>query len=390
MILGVIFIQYFPRKNVILSGETFVREIFERCTGFYSDKESAKYLFEELCYQTRRYSNYPMHIYAVEKDLDELWVNTFDSIKYYSLKDGDEVKNMEPCIGVIGNPKYFGHLETATLGILAQQSAVATSVNKVVKKLKDNQKLFFFPARFRDFSSQISDGYAANIGGADYMSTDANYGYFDGEGSGTIPHLLIAAYKGNTSQAAAKFDEYIDPSINRIVLVDWDNDCIKTTLQTIWVFLRKNIYNLDSDDININDLSYLIKSIKDCKYTSDVIGSGKGKIYGVRFDTSGTNIDECVSKSHVNNGVCPELIFTARKVFDEVGLKDLKKMVSGGFNNEKIDLFQSLNVPVDMYGIGSSIVNNFHCDFTADAVMLDEKPNAKVGRQMGDWSRMYK
>jgi nicotinic acid phosphoribosyltransferase len=41
-----------------------------------------------------------------------------------------------------------------------------------------------------------------------------------------------------------------------------------------------------------------------------------------------------------------------------------------------------------MVGIGSSIVNKFTVDFTADAVMLDGQRNAKVGRSLLDWSKM--
>ena len=39
-----------------------------------------------------------------------------------------------------------------------------------------------------------------------------------------------------------------------------------------------------------------------------------------------------------------------------------------------------------MFGIGSSIVNKFTVDFTADAVTLDGKPNAKIGRGLMNWS----
>lgn len=382
--------QYFPRKDIVLCGEKIVYEIFKNCTGYYSNFKKASMLFEELKINLKE-KNYPMHIYLIERDLNDLWVNTFDKISYSSLPDGSKVKNMEVCIGIKGNPKYFGHLETATLGILAQQSAVATSVNEVVKRLNKNQKLLFFPARFKDFESQKSDGYAAVVGGANYMSTDANYEYVVGKGIGTIPHLLIACYKGDTAKAAIKFDEYIDPNISRIVLVDWDNDCIKTTLQVICAFINKFIYKMDYIDFSnydIEELQNQIKKVGDTYNISEVIGSGKGKIFGVRFDTSGNLIDQSVAKNHLNNGVCPELIFTAKTIFNELGLNDLKIIVSGGFDIEKIKVFQFLNVPVDMYGIGSSIVNNFHCDFTADAVLLDGNHNAKVGRKFGDWTKL--
>ena len=54
-------------------------------------------------------------------------------------------------------------------------------------------------------------------------------------------------------------------------------------------------------------------------------------------------------------------------------------MVSGGFNVEKIREFEEHQVPVDAYGVGSSLFEG-RFDFTADVVMADGRPCAKVGR----------
>jgi nicotinate phosphoribosyltransferase len=54
-------------------------------------------------------------------------------------------------------------------------------------------------------------------------------------------------------------------------------------------------------------------------------------------------------------------------------------VVSGGFTVEKIRDFEEEGVPVDAYGVGSSLIRGSN-DFTADIVMTDGKPTAKVGR----------
>ena len=41
---------------------------------------------------------------------------------------------------------------------------------------------------------------------------------------------------------------------------------------------------------------------------------------------------------------------------------------------------EKLGVPVNMFGVGTSFVNNMTCGFTGDLVMLDGKPEAKEGR----------
>lgn len=393
--------QYFPRKDVVLCGVNDVLDIFKKCTGYYSNREDAWKIFSIM----KKINPYDCSLsdsaslYDCDMELNDLWVDKFNEISFELLPDGSHVSKMEPCIGIVGNPKYFAHLETATLGILAQQSAIATSVNNVCNRLNSDQTLLFFPARFRHYVNQASDGYAAVVGGAKYLSTDSNGEYWGYNSVGTIPHLLIAAYKGNTSLAAIKFDEIIDENVDRVVLVDWDNNCIKTSLELILAFYKlSKVYKTKHQKCLISDYMIKLKNeslfnlIRECKDIAhllpEIIGKGKGKISGVRFDTSGSLIDYEVSKNIDNFGVCPELVFEARNVFDSCGLKDLKIIVSGGFNLDKIDLFQKLKTPVDMFGIGSSIVNNFHVDFTADAVMLDGKENAKIGRKMGDWSKL--
>ena len=55
-------------------------------------------------------------------------------------------------------------------------------------------------------------------------------------------------------------------------------------------------------------------------------------------------------------------------------------VVSGGFTAEKIREFETLGVPVNTYGVGSSLfLGRF--DFTADVVKKDGRPCAKVGRE---------
>ena len=381
---GIVHYQYFPRKDCVVCGIPHVIDILKKCIGYYNDREKAWTIFSEM----QKINPYQSSIRDGENfgtlndELDELWVSKLDEVEIFSVEEGSEVSDMTPVIGLIGNPKYFAHLETSTLGVLASQSAVATSVRRAMEALKPNQDLLFFPARFKHYVSQASDGYAAVVGGVTHMSTDSNGEYWGYTGIGTVPHLLIAAYGGDTAKALLKFDEYIDPNIDRVMLVDWDNDVIGTSVKCISSMLHKTVPELETYDFNHPQF---LKNFR--HHLPKVIGKGKGKLFGVRFDTSGSLVDNTF-KFESYKGVCPELVKKARFEFDELGLQDLKIIVSGGFTLEKIKQFNLLNVPVDIFGIGSSIVNNFNVDFTADAVTLNGVHNAKVGREIGDWSRM--
>ena len=57
----------------------------------------------------------------------------------------------------------------------------------------------------------------------------------------------------------------------------------------------------------------------------------------------------------------------------------MKIVVSGGFTVEKIREFEEHDVPVDAYGVGSSLIRGSN-DFTGDIVITDGQPSAKVGR----------
>ena len=60
-------------------------------------------------------------------------------------------------------------------------------------------------------------------------------------------------------------------------------------------------------------------------------------------------------------------------------LAEVKIVVSGGFTASRIREFEAADVPVDAYGVGSSLIRGEN-DFTADVVLLDGRPAAKVGR----------
>jgi nicotinate phosphoribosyltransferase len=62
-------------------------------------------------------------------------------------------------------------------------------------------------------------------------------------------------------------------------------------------------------------------------------------------------------------------------------------VVSGGFTVEKIREFEANGVPVDAYGVGSSLIRGSN-DFTGDIVTTDGMPSAKFGRGRRDGSRL--
>jgi nicotinate phosphoribosyltransferase len=276
---------------------------------------------------------------AILKLCGERW----DELVVHALYDGDEIAPWETVLLIEGPYDAFAVLETLYLGVLARRTRVGTNTRRVVEAARPRQ-VMFFPARHDHWLVQTGDGYAAHIAGAIGVSTDAQASWWGSEGIGTVPHALIAAYGGDTVLASRKFAEHTDPSIGLVTLVDFENDCVGTSLK-------------------------VARALGD-------------RLYGVRLDTSETLVDRSVIPqmgTFKPTGVNPQLVWNVRRALDAEGFGQVRIVVSGGFTVEKIRQFEEQKVPVDAYGVGSSLFQG-RFDFTADVVMVEGKPCAKVGR----------
>jgi nicotinate phosphoribosyltransferase len=155
---------------------------------------------------------------------------TWSDIEVLTLRDGDHVAPRETVMLITGPYVAFAHLETVYLGVLARRTRVATNTRLVVEAAWP-KPVMFFPARFDHWLVQTGDGYAAHIAGAIGVSTDAQASWWGSEGIGTVPHSLIAAYGGDTAAATLALAGNIPEQVSVITLVDFDNDCVGTSLE---------------------------------------------------------------------------------------------------------------------------------------------------------------
>jgi nicotinate phosphoribosyltransferase len=267
---------------------------------------------------------------------DGSWEDGWDQLTVRALHDGDAIAPFETVMTIEGDYALFAHLETAYLGVLARRTRIATNARAIVGAAAGKDVLFF-PARFDHHLVQTGDGYAAYISGALGVSTDANAEWWGSRGMGTVPHALIAAYGGDTVRATEKFAQHIDPSVNVIALVDFENDCVGTSL---------------------------------------AVARALGKrLWGVRLDTSGTLVDKSVIPqmgTFQPTGVNAQLVHNVRSALDQAGFSQVRIVVSGGFDADRIRQFEQEDVPVDAYAVGSAFFKGAGSfDFTADIVALN-------------------
>jgi nicotinate phosphoribosyltransferase len=316
--------------------------------------------------------------------------DTFGQLDIHALRDGDIIERGETVMLIEGDYSLFAHLETVFLGALSRRTRVATNVYRTVREASryTSKPVLFFPARFDIYLCQAGDGYAYDIAlgalGIDSrstgygVSTPAQGEWWGSKALGTIPHGLQAAYGGDVVLSSLKFAEYLDPEIKRIVLVDFHNDSVSTTLEVADAFLQRYLPD------------------RDPRY----------ELYAVRLDTSETVVDKSIYEQmelFKPTGVNAHLVMNVHNALQERAAahprgsieRDFYERIgivcSGGFDPEKIADFERRKLPVSAYGVGSSMFSGQY-DFTADVVGLKEngawRDVAKVGRRFNPNPRL--
>ena len=276
---------------------------------------------------------------------DGRWVNGFKELEVQALYEGDPISSWETVLTIEGDYSLFAHLETVYLGCLARRTLVMHNVHEVVEAAR-GKPILYFPARHDHWLVQTGDGWAAHVAGAIGVSTDAQASWWGGRGVGTVPHGLIAAYGGDTALAARKFADRFAADMNVTVLVDFVNDSVQTALEV-----------------------------------AEALGDD---LWGIRLDTSDRLVDASLERTlgaDATAGVNADLVRLVRSELDARGFTAVKIVVSGGFTADRIRAFESEGVPVDAYGVGSSLIRGSN-DFTADVVMYEGRPGGKVGREV--------
>ena len=310
--------QVFQRKHALLGGIDEAVAVLKRCSG---------------------------------RDGPDGWKPGWQELEVRALYEGDEIAPWETVMTIEGDYSLMAHLETVYLGCLARRTLVMKNVREVVEAARGKQ-ILFFPARHDHWLVQTGDGWAAHVAGAIGVSTDAQASWWGGRGIGTVPHGLIAAYAGDTVAAARAFAHRYAGEMNVTVLVDFENDSVRTSLEV-----------------------------------ADALGED---LWGVRLDTSGQLVDQALwdeMGDFAPTGVNPRLAEKVREALDRAGHERVRIVASGGFDAVRIAEFERLGAPVDAYGVGSALLRGTN-DFTADVVMVDGRPCAKVGRRYRPSARL--
>lgn len=370
--------QFFTRRQplALIAGVDEALALLEECTGYFTE--------------------------------DGEFVNTFAQLEVEAVHDGTIVSYtgdplaVQPVLKVRGRYRDFARLETPILGVLTEASRVATNVFNVISAA-NGKNVLFFPARFAHYKLQALHGYAYSIAvqaynhtygktSSPFVSTHDQGDWWGGKGGGTIAHASIASFLGDTAETMMQFARIMPVDIPRIVLVDFHNDCVGDTLKVMDRMFAE-YWRLHSSGQMQEAAKYLL--------------------HGVRTDTSGNMKDASIvplGDEKLDLGVNPRLVWNMRNAIDSAYIhwdlpveaietarnwcRQVKIVVTGGFDVEKITRFERHGVPVDIYGVGSSLLENSSktsTDFTADIVRVNlagESWRTDAGKQQ--WRKIAK
>lgn len=246
-----------------------------------------------------------------------------------SIPEGTLFRPYEPVMELRGSYLKFAIFETAILGLLCQSSGVATKTARM-RVLAGETLLTSFGARRMHPAVAPVIERAAFVGGCDGVSVLKSAEVLGQDPTGTTPHALMLLV-GDTVESMLLFDRIIDPSANRIALID---------------------------------------TFGDEKFEAVRVAEALGdKLHGVRLDTPGSR-----------RGDFARIIEEVRWELDLRGFNHVKIVVSGGLDEDDVARLRPL---VDGFGVGTSIANARTIDFAMDIVEIDGKPTGKRGKLSG-------
>jgi nicotinate phosphoribosyltransferase len=246
-----------------------------------------------------------------------------------AVPEGTICRPHEPVLTLNGPYGEFAEHETAILGFLCQASGVATAAARC-RLAAGERRLISFGARRMHPAISLMIERAAYLGGCDGVAVELAAKELGIPATGTTPHAL-ALILGSTAEMARAFDEIVDESVPRTILIDtFDDEKFGAVL------------------------------------AAEAIPES---IFAVRLDTPGNR-----------RGNFADLMREVRWELDSRGFEHVKLFASGGIGVEEI---LELNPVCDAYGIGGPIAAAPMVDYSLDIVEVEGRPRAKRGKMSG-------
>ena len=287
----------------------------------------------------------------------KLCATDWDDLTVHALHDGDWIEPWEPVMRIEGNYTYFAHLETVYLGVLARRTLISTNVSRVLEAAH-GKPIIFMPARHDHHRVQTGDGYAAHVAGA-VLETPV------GVTSDAAGVVVGRPWRRNRpTRVDRRIRRQHRPrghEVRRVGPAGLSHHGARRLRERLGQDIARGRARAGTTPVG--------------RAARTPPGSSSIGRCGTRWATSIQEASTSVSCGKV------------RDALDADGFERVKIVASGGFTVEKIRAFEQLGVPVDAYGVGSSLIRGEN-DFTADIVLCDGRPASKIGRALRSSPRL--
>lgn len=251
-------------------------------------------------------------------------------LEIWALPEGSAMGTKEVVMRIRGRYGDFGIYETPLLGILSSSSGWATAARSC-KEAAGGRRVICYGARHLHPAVAPVMERAAVIGGVDDCSCILGALLLGKAPVGTVPHAAFLIV-GDTVKLATAYDRFVAEGEPRIILVDTFKDETEEALRV-----------------------------------AEALGS---RLNGIRLDTPGER-----------GGVTVGLVRETRARLNQAGFDQVKIIVSGGLNLERIAALSEAGA--DAFGVGSFISRAPAIDMTMDIKEVRGEAIAKRGRIPG-------
>jgi len=244
--------------------------------------------------------------------------------------------------------------------------------------------------------SDTARGGDGNVKGFIGSSQDLTAPLYGAEqGTGTMPHALVGYTKGDVVEALKLFAKTVPESDILVGLVDYAGLEVTDSLKSARWFYEEAKLDHDGKAFGIRVDTHGGRFAEGLDYEKSVetVAQWLGvegeyniveRVIGLRafqLDPSNILVDK-VRRFLFGKGVSVAAIIHVRRALDAAGYKNVRMVVSSGFDVQKCQVAGGTAAPINVVGTGSFLPATFSETYaTADIISYDGVKRVKIGRE---------
>ncbi|MDP2619029.1 MAG: hypothetical protein Q8P46_02450 [Hyphomicrobiales bacterium] len=324
------------------------------------------------------------------------------------FKDGEVVPSERKLMEVRGPYSKLSEIETLLLQKVGLPCVCANNAYEICRAIPY--------AGFIDMHARHGSGpemnllvsYGAAVGSDTARGGDGNVKGFIGssqdltaplygaeQGTGTMPHALVGYTKGDVVEALKLFAKTVPESDILVGLVDYAGLEVTDSLKSARWFYEEAKLDHDGKAFGIRVDTHGGRFAEGLDYEKSVetVAQWLGvegeyniveRVIGLRafqLDPSNILVDK-VRRFLFGKGVSVAAIIHVRRALDAAGYKNVRMVVSSGFDVQKCQVAGGTAAPINVVGTGSFLPATFSETYaTADIISYDGVKRVKIGRE---------